>query len=103
MVLKFKVIHPLIKPIPLAGAVSNPSDLTVTQLHLIDMRKRLMAWSCLSVLLLCLFTTLDQVIPFAGWPKTLMALEMSSVVVLFLQISLIVLISCCNLTKSRRY
>jgi len=74
------------------------------QVHLIDLRKRLMLWSFLSVLLLCVCETVHQKPLAAGWWNVLLqAGEIALAVVLLLQLSLIVLISCCNLTTPTRH
>jgi hypothetical protein len=78
--------------------------LTSTQVRLIRLRKRLMAFSVISVLLLCGFVTLHQATPSSDWPSTLFGLfEVASIFVLFFELMMIVLISCCNLTKSTRH
>ena len=80
------------------------SSLQPAQIHLIEMQKRLMAWSFLSVLLFCVLDIVPQMTPVEHWGSILLQVgEIAIVVVLFLQLSLIVLISCCNLTAPTRH
>ena len=80
------------------------SSLQPAQIHLIEMQKRLMAWSFLSMLLFCVLDIVPQMTPVEHWGSILLQVgEIAIVVVLFLQLSLIVLISCCNLTAPTRH
>jgi hypothetical protein len=78
--------------------------LTLTQVRLIQLRKRLMAFSVVSVLLLCGFVTFHQANPASAWLGPLFeVLEIASAFTLFFELMLIALISCCNLTRPTRH
>jgi hypothetical protein len=74
------------------------------QLHLRHLRKQIVWWSLLNVLLLCGCELLSRRAGLPIWLRWFYSIFIDlAMIVLFLQFSLIVLISCCNLTKRTRF
>ncbi len=83
---------------------SSGLPLTATQLHLRHLRKRLVWWFLLNALLLCADEMLLRRAFSVGWLKLLLSLFGDLFLfVLCIQFSLVVLISCFNLTKRLRF
>ena len=78
--------------------------LTGQQIYLRSVRTRLVLWSLLSVVFLSVCELLTYKVPHAGWVgRVLPGFVVLSIFVLCIQLSLVVLISCCNLSKPTRF
>lgn len=86
--------------------VCSPGEslpLTGQQVYLRKTRKRLLLWSLLSATILGVCELLTHKVAHAGWSgRILPVFVVLSIFVLCIQLSLIVLISCCNLSKPTR-
>lgn len=84
--------------------LDSDTSLTEEQISIRRMRKRLTVWFFLTAVFLCVCQVLPHKIVFVRWLlDTFSILAILSIVVLFLEFSLIVLLSCCNLTRRYRF
>jgi hypothetical protein len=78
--------------------------LTGQQIYLRNSRKRLALWSLLSVVILCVCELMTHKVAHVGWEgRILPVFVVLSIFALCIQLSLVVLISCCNLSKPTRF
>ncbi len=74
------------------------------QLRLRRARKRMALWFLLCALLLCVSETLSQHLYHVGWHRLTLSLFCNLLIlVLFIQLSMILIISCYNLTTRIRF
>jgi len=86
------------------GLSDSGLSLTEEQLSLRRIRKHLTVWFFLTAAFLCVCQVLPHKIVFVRWLlDTFSILAILSILALCLEFSLIVLLSCCNLTKRYRF
>jgi len=98
---------PVVPNEPLSAVQSDldpGTSLTEEQISLRRMRNRLAVWFFLTAAFLCVCQILPREIVFVRWLlNTFSILAILSIFALFLEFSLIVLLSCCNLNRRYRF